>query len=124
MNRFDEGTRLRIVQSCIPCTLIKRAQALKNESDDIDEFLHKLRKVLPGLQKDGDNIYIEFSDRCHCPIVKIYQIEFPPTWCNCHTGWKELFEPVLGSSVKVELEKSVLQGHNVCKIRVVSQTLS
>ena len=118
MDRFDEETPLRIVRSCLPRSLIKRAQALKNESKGLDEFLDKFSQILPGLQRDGDNIYLEFSEGCSCPIVRIYNIEFPPTWCHCNTGWKELFESVLGRPIEVDLEKSVLQGDDVCEVRV------
>jgi predicted hydrocarbon binding protein len=42
------------------------------------------------------------------------------TYCNCSRGWaKELFEGALGRTVEVIMEKSIINGDNQCKFRIL-----
>lgn len=121
MDGCDEETRLRTIRTCFPRSLLKRAQALKNSSQDFDEFLDMLSQLMPSLRRDGRSIDLEFSEKqCGCPVVRFYpSLRFPPTWCTCSTEWAQLFESSSGRPVQAELEKSVLQGDDVCRVRVV-----
>jgi len=39
-----------------------------------------------------------------------------PYLCNCTVGYsKEIFETLFNSSVKVDLEQSILKGNKICK---------
>ena len=59
---------------------------------------------------------------CHCPIIKATILrgeEVSPTFCNCGAGWfRPLWESILGHSVKVTCEESVLQGHDRCRFAI------
>jgi len=119
----DEKARIEVLENCgrtcIPRNFIMKVQGCKNSSKDIDEFLGKLNKIWSYLQRDGDNIYVVY-EKCYCSLVKAYPDKLSPTFCNCSRGWlKELFESVLERSVEVVLEKSVRQGNDVCKFRIL-----
>ena len=121
MDRSGRETHLRTIRTCVPRSLLRKAQALKTSSEDFDEFLGILSQLLPSLQNDGHNIDLEFSEKeCQCPIARLYpSLRFPPTWCSCSTEWAQLFESASGRPAKAELEKSVLKGDDVCKVRVI-----
>ena len=59
---------------------------------------------------------------CHCPVVKAAilsgeSISF--TFCNCGAGWfKPLWERILGKSVEVVCEESVLRGDDRCHFAI------
>lgn len=122
---LDEKTRTKILESCgrtcIPRSLIKKAQACKNDAKNIDEFLDELSKRWSHLKRDNDKIYVVY-EKCYCPLVKTYSGKLSPTFCNCSRGWiKELFESALERPVIVELEKSIKQGGDACRFRVTLQ---
>lgn len=121
IGKSDDRTYPRRVKNCIPRSLLKKAQALEKSSGDFDEFLGRLCQVFPSLRNDGCSIYLELSvRRCRCPIVRFYpSLRFPPTWCACGTDWAQLFESASGRPAKAELERSVLQGDDVCRVRVM-----
>jgi len=115
--------RAKILESCgrncIPRSFIKRAQILKKESKDMNDFLEKLGKKWKHMQRDNDNVYIVY-EKCYCPLVKDYPEKLSPTWCNCSRGWiKELFESALERPVEVKLEKSIKQGDSLCKFELL-----
>jgi predicted hydrocarbon binding protein len=119
----DEKTRVKVLENCgrtcISRDLIKKAQACKNSAKDIEEFLDKLSQIWSHLQRDDDEIHVVY-EKCYCPLVKAYPEKLSPTFCNCSRGWiKELFESVLERPVDVEIEKSIRQGDDVCKFRVL-----
>ena len=121
MDRSVGKTHPRKIETCAPRSLLNKAHALKDRSDGFDRFLEMLGQVLPSLRSDGQNVYLEFSGRqCCCPIVRFYpSLEFPSSWCSCSTEWAQLFKAASGRQVKAELEKSVLKGDDVCKVRVI-----
>ena len=121
MDKSDGETHPRRMRTCAPRSLLNKAQALKDRSDGFDLFLELLGHVVPSLRSDGQNVYLEFSDtQCRCPIVGFYpSLKFPPSWCNCSTEWAQLFKAASGRQVKAVLEKSVLKGDDVCKVRVI-----
>jgi hypothetical protein len=60
---------------------------------------------------------------CHCHLVKelIRQSDekISPTFCCCGAGWyHSLWEGILGTPVKVDVLKSVLQGDDCCKFAI------
>jgi predicted hydrocarbon binding protein len=53
-------------------------------------------------------------------VNKILKGKLSATYCNCSRGWaKALFEGVLGKSVEVIMEKSIVSGDNQCKFRIM-----
>ena len=59
---------------------------------------------------------------CHCPRVRDFVGEnpqLPQVYCYCGAGfYKEIWETILGESVRVEVLESVMAGGDVCKIAV------
>ncbi|UCC11040.1 MAG: hypothetical protein JSW02_06650 [candidate division WOR-3 bacterium] len=61
---------------------------------------------------------------CHCPrvrsILAARDAVLSPTYCYCGGGfYKGIWEEILGRDVRVELHKTVMQGHDVCQFKVV-----
>jgi len=57
---------------------------------------------------------------CFCPIIRDnLDKDIPVTFCNCGAGWpKQIWEGVLGKSLKVEIVKSLTQGDEECQFAV------
>jgi hypothetical protein len=52
---------------------------------------------------------------CHCPIVRKNDMKISSTICCCSGGWdKQLWEGILGESLRVEFTKSILKGDECC----------
>jgi predicted hydrocarbon binding protein len=119
----DEKTKALILENCgracITDSMKLRAKRAMKQSKNTKEFLGNLSKAWSHLKLKDKDIYIEYP-RCYCPIVTSYKGDLPKSWCNCSRGWiKELFEESLGKQVKVILEKSVKQGDDICRFKVV-----
>lgn len=61
---------------------------------------------------------------CHCPrvrsILATHDAVLSPTYCYCGGGfYKGIWEEILGRDVRVELQKTVMQGDDVCQFKVV-----
>jgi predicted hydrocarbon binding protein len=53
-------------------------------------------------------------------VNKIPKGKLSATYCNCSRGWaKALFEGALGRTVEVIMEKSIINGDNQCKFRIL-----
>jgi predicted ArsR family transcriptional regulator len=120
----DEKTRAMILEQCgRQCqsqSFIKKAKDIYEKSSSINDFLDKLGRVYKHLHREGDNVYIVYP-RCYCSQVnKIPKGKLSGTYCNCSRGWsKALFEGALGRPVEVMMEKSIINGDNQCKFRVI-----
>jgi len=93
-----------------------------SKAKDINEFLERLGKVWSHLQREGENIYVVY-DKCYCPLGRALLKDYPgqlSSYCNCSRGWiREMFESALKRPVEVELEKSIIQGDNLCRFKVI-----
>ena len=106
-------------RACISDTYIKKAKAAANDAKDIDEFLDNLAKAVRMLKRKGDEVYMIYP-KCYCHKIKGVVGDVPRSYCSCSVGWvKEMFEQALGRPVEVRLEASVLQGDEVCRLRVL-----
>jgi len=119
---LDEETRVKILEgcgrNCASLSLIKKAQALKARSKDMDEFLDELSKVWNHLKREGDGVYVVY-EKCYCPLVGKYPGNLSASYCNCSRGWiKEVFEKTLRKPVEVKLIASIKQGDKACKFEV------
>jgi hypothetical protein len=61
---------------------------------------------------------------CHCPRVRSIlatgDAVLSPTYCYCGGGfYKGIWEEILGRDLRVELQKTVMQGDDVCQFKVV-----
>jgi predicted hydrocarbon binding protein len=120
----DEKTRAEILEQCgRQCqsqSFIKKAKRIYEQTRDIDEFLETLGKDYTNLHREGDATYIIYP-KCYCTQVNnIPKEELSATYCNCSRGWaKALFEGALGRPVEVLMEKSIINGDDQCKFRIL-----
>lgn len=121
---IDEETRTKILEQCgRQCqspVFIKKVKNIYEKSKNTDEFLEKLAQINKHLHREGDKIYIIYP-RCYCSQVnKIPKGKLSAIYCNCSRGWaKALFEGALGKPVEVKMEKSIINGDDQCKFRII-----
>ena len=120
----DEETKAVILEQCgRQCqsqSFVEKARRIYKKSRNVEEFLNAFSEVYRNLQVEGNNVYIVYP-RCYCSFVnKIPLGTLSATYCNCSRGWaKELFEKVLGRSVEVVMEESIVNGDEQCKFKIV-----
>jgi hypothetical protein len=120
----DEKTIVKVLEQCgRQCqseSFIKKAKEIYKKSKNADDFLEKLGRVYKHLHREGDKVYLMYP-KCYCSQVnKIPKGKLSGTYCNCSRGWaKALFEGAMGRPVEVIMEKSIINGDNQCKFRVI-----
>jgi predicted hydrocarbon binding protein len=120
----DEKTRAAILEQCgrqcQTASFIKKAKTIYEKSNNIDDFLRRFEQVYKHLHREGNKVYIVYP-KCYCSQVnKIPKGKLSGTYCNCSRGWaKALFEGALGRPVNVVMEKSIINGDNECKFRII-----
>lgn len=99
---------------------LRKPKKIYKKSEILDEFLDKFGRVYENLHREGDKVCIIYP-KCYCPNVnKIPQGKLSATYCNCSRGWvKTLFEGALGRQVEVIMEKTIINGDEQCKFRIV-----
>ena len=122
LNIFREIAKIleQCGRQCQSQNFVKKARSIYKRSKNIDEFLNEFGKVYKNLHKERDNVYIIYP-KCYCSFVnKIPPEKLSSTYCNCSRGWvKELFEGALGRPVEVDMEKSIVNGDDQCKFRIL-----
>ena len=97
--------------------ILKVRQSVDDLTDDdlIFEICHReLYENKPTVQKQGNHICIEYQN-CSCGMVNNGSVNHP-FLCNCTVGYtKQIFETIYGRPVKVALQKSILNGDDICK---------
>ncbi len=138
----DEGTRIEVLGKCsCSCAIGATAElkAIYEKTGDIDAVLEaSYRNLFYNKPRcEGSTVYItkvpahqdEFQVAkteqekrrafCHCEYVRAATDEISQTFCYCGAGWfKNIFEEILGRSVKVKFSKSILQGDDVCEVAI------
>jgi predicted hydrocarbon binding protein len=120
----SEKTRAMILEQCgRQCqsqSFIKKARSIYKKSNDINEFLEELEQIYKNLHREEDKIYIIYP-KCYCSQVnKIPKGKLSATYCDCSRGWaKALFEGASGKPVEVIMEKSIINGDDQCKFRIL-----
>jgi predicted ArsR family transcriptional regulator len=121
---LDERTIAKILEQCgRQCqtqSFIKKARDLCQKSKDTDEFLDRLAEVYKHLHREGDKVYLIYP-KCYCSQVsKIPKGKLSGTYCNCSRGWaKALFEGAREKPVEVIMEKSIINGDDECRFRII-----
>ncbi len=107
-------------RQCQSQSFIKKARAIYQKSRNTDDFLEKLARVYKHLHREGGKVYLVYP-KCYCSQVnKISKGRLSGTYCNCSRGWaKALFEGATGKPVEVTMEKSIINGNDQCKFRIV-----
>jgi len=120
----DEETKAKILEQCgRQCqseSFVRKARKIYEKSENVEEFLNRFGQVYENLHREGDEVYI-IHPKCYCPNVnKIPPGKLSATYCNCSRGWaKELLKGALGSPVEVVMEKSIVNGDEQCKFKIV-----
>lgn len=138
----DIETRKEIMTKCC-CVeldeLIEKLKKMYQEHNDLDKLLEQTYQnpfyVRP--RREGNTIYfIKFPQQkeeydqateeaekrafyCHCEFAKGTIGEISITHCYCGAGWyKRIMEGILERPVKVDVNKSVMRGDEICEIAV------
>ncbi len=100
----------------------KTAKRLMNESESLEEFLHKAStyEVKEGEIEyvlNDENTIIGTFNRCFCGQVKQTKIPFKnKTYCQCSVEFhKQFFQAALEKPIEVELTQSIITGAESCK---------
>ncbi len=120
----DEKTRTLILEQCgRQCqspSFIKKAKDIYEKSENTNDFLEKLGEVNKHLHREGGRVYVVYP-KCYCSQVnRIPKGKLSGTYCNCSRGWaKALLEGATGRPVEVKMEKSIINGDDQCKFRIM-----
>ena len=120
----DDKTVAKILEQCgRQCqsqSFIKKAKKIYQKSKSTDDFLDKLGQTYKHLHQEGNKVYLIYP-KCYCSQVnKISKGKLSGIYCNCSRGWaKALFEGATGKPVEVVMEKSIINGDDQCKFRVM-----
>ena len=120
----DEKTIAKILEQCgRECqtqSSIKKARDIYQKSKSTDEFVDRLAKMNKHIYREKDKVYLIYP-KCYCSQVnKLPKGKLSGTYCNCSRGWaKALFEGATGKPVEVIMEKSIINGDDQCKFKII-----
>lgn len=138
----DEETKIKILTECSCQCYEEHLELFKAEykkSKDIDRLLEVMhgKVFLVKPVREGNVVYITKAPRfpdehrvaktpeekryyfCHCDYVRAVAGKISRIYCYCGAGWcKRIWEAVLERPVRVDIEKSVLQGDDICRFAV------
>jgi len=120
---LDEEQKKNVMEQCgRQCQsqgFINKAKDLYLKSKNLDDFLHRLALINKHIHVENDGLFMVYP-KCYCPRVsKIPRGKLSKTYCYCSIGWtKALFEGALVRPVKVDLEKSIVNGDKECIFRI------
>jgi hypothetical protein len=122
---LDEETAQRIMERCGEACAetgdLGLAKEIADETEDIEETIARANDEIAWCGKwtrEGGTI-TAVCTACGCPLVRRGIVELSGTFCLCSRGWvKTVFEALLERPVRVELEKAIGRGDDVCKYNV------
>lgn len=120
---LEEPEKIRIMEACgeqCPFTHLtdERLLALKKASRGESDFLEKLSQQW-WLRLEETATYVVF-DRCYCPLVNEDIEGTSATLCYCTLGnLKKKFRLGLGQKVDIIMEKTILNGDEECRFRIL-----
>jgi predicted hydrocarbon binding protein len=126
LESLDNETVVKVLEDCgRSCCrssgYYKKALDSMSKAKDVNEFVDRLGKAWSHLHREGEKVYVVY-DRCYCPLGRALLKDYPnqlSLYCNCSRGWvREMFESALKKPVKVELEKSIIRGDELCRFKV------
>lgn len=127
----DAETRRRVMEGCgVACAheehwgpAIEIADRIASEEPDEAGRLERTNREIQWCGKwtrVGGAIQSTCTE-CGCLLVNQGVVKMNATLCLCSRGWvKTIFETLLGKPVRVELEKAIGRGDDIC--RYVVQT--
>jgi predicted hydrocarbon binding protein len=120
----DDKTVAKILEQCgRQCqsqSFVEKAKKIYKNSKNNEDFLDKLGQTYKHIHREGNNVYLIYP-KCYCSQVnRIPKGKLSGAYCNCSRGWaKALFEGATGKPVEVVMEKSIINGDDQCKFRVM-----
>jgi hypothetical protein len=113
-NKFDKSTLKKIRMNCQCGYGMEEKLAMLKEligsSSSLEEFAGHDKAKAAGLSFNNGELYLQFPF-CPCPMLAEVDKLETNTWCQCTTGYsKIIFEKAFGSTVDVELLKSIKMG--------------
>jgi predicted hydrocarbon binding protein len=122
---LDEETKQMIMESggkaCAETGDLGLARKIADETEDIDETIARANDEIAwcGRWIRNGNTITAVCTTCGCPLVRQDIVELNGTFCLCSRGWvKAVFEALLKRPVRVELEKAIGRGDDICKYNV------
>jgi predicted hydrocarbon binding protein len=121
-SHLDGETKIKLMEECGRACARRstKKEALKFRGQ-LDGWLEKMKKWIgeENIQKIENSVRVVYS-RCFCPLVQNSPPILSDTYCNCSRGWlKENFETVVGRSVKVKIEDSIMRGGKECRFSIL-----
>lgn len=123
-----------------PVELIHEMRDVYRETKSIDTVIQAMKEghyFYPKVRREGNILYDrkgparkqaleEAKTRedklraiCFCPLLKDMWDEMPETFCYCSAGWpRRLFEGILETPLKVEVNKSLIKGDDYCEFAI------
>ncbi len=120
-DNLDGPTRRKILENL-------GRECAKQYSSLTDKYKGNVNAFLDAIQRQwvekaeydemaGTIRIVDKSKNCTCPLVD--QSQTPADFCDCTLGWqKETYSAILGRSVEVALEESILRGGKRCVFRI------
>ena len=131
---LDEKARREIMESCgkeCYCAYYGAAASSNQGIEAVDLFLRQIETQFgkENAHRDGKKIYFNYIQNpkglkiedgyCLCPLTEDGPEGLSPTYCICATGYvKEMFERMMGQSVRVELLESLRSGGKKCRFLI------
>ena len=107
-------------KQCIPKSYVSRAISIYNESDGIEDFLHRLNptRIGGGQLHLRDGKIIGIYDKCYCGLINKLK-GLSPLYCYCSAGWYEqLFSSVFERPVEVKKIATIPDGADHCEFEI------
>jgi predicted ArsR family transcriptional regulator len=114
----DENTRIKILESVGRTCAMENSQFFTKYRGNIDGLLDELKqKWAENTEHDKSlktiRIVGKKQESCFCPFVD--KSITPKDFCRCSVGFnKQIYETVIGKSVNVKIEESILNGGERC----------
>lgn len=126
LNSVDLETRKQIMEFCgetcareeLYGPALDIAKRIAEEEVTEDQILERANREILwcGTWTRKGNIIQCTCLECGCPLVKNKVVKLTGTFCYCSLGWvKRIFETLFKTPVRVELEKAIGFGDDVCK---------
>ena len=133
-NNLDEKTRKKIMENCGKecfCSAHSEVKWPNQGIETVDKYLRQIEALYgkENAYREDNKIYFNYIQNpkglkiedgyCLCPLTEDGPEGLSPTYCFCSTGYvKELFERMMGQTVKVELLESLRRGGKKCRFLI------
>jgi predicted hydrocarbon binding protein len=122
----DAETRARVMEACGEACAreefwgpaIEIARRIAEEETDLGRILERANGELLWCGKwvRENDVNVCTCTECGCLLVNQGVVKMNATLCLCSMGWvKTIFETLLGKPARVELEKALGRGDDVCR---------